>query len=191
MRRRLAICGLAAAALLSACGHSPPTNYYVLKAEPPASGRAGPGAAAAPVCVAAVHLPSLLDRLGMVRSAGGGKVDISDQDRWAAPLDDMTRRVLAEDLAARLGGGEVVFPRSPKPKGCRDLVVDVQEFQPAGSGRTILTARWSLIPDGGTHPSIEEPVQLADSGGADAASEVAAMSRLLGRLADRIAARAG
>lgn len=186
MRRLHAVLLFAAASLVTACGHSPPTHYFAL--QPVTAGGARAGAPAAPVRVAAVHLPQELNRLEMVTGLGSSRLQLRGTEVWAAPLADMTRRVLAEDLEARLPGGSVIFPHSPAPRSAGQLVVDVQAFGTQATGDGVLEASWSLIgPDG--QPAAGDHLRLtAPAAGQDAASEAAVMSRLLGELADRIAA---
>jgi len=188
MRRAATILALTGAALLSACGSSPPTKFYVLTPAP-AARRAG--AAGAPIQVAAVHLPEELDRLEMVSPLGPNRLDVRGEDRWAAPLDDMSRRVLTQDLEQRLPAGAVVSPRTPQPQGARKLVVDLQDFGLDASGGGRLQGTWSLIGPN-RKPALRRPVDLhAAAAGAAPQSQAAAMSRLLGDLADAIAEEAG
>ena len=170
---------------LSACGSSPPTRFFVLSVVPPAHRSAA--AASVPIKLSAVHLPDLLDRLQIVAAAGPNQIKLRSEDQWAAPLDDMTRRVLGQDLEERLPAGSVVFPRSPAPKGTRDLVVELQAFGLDASGQARLDGDWALVgPD--RKPVVSREVRLSEpAAGAAAASQAAAMSRLLGRLADQIA----
>ena len=125
----------------------------------------------------------------MVRMTGPNSVQISETDRWSAPLDEMLGNVLAEDLVARLPEGEVLFPRSPAPSGARALVVTVAEFGPGPNGNVRLTGSWSLLASGSRAPIVREKSFAIDGGPAATAAETAAaMSRALGELADRIAA---
>jgi uncharacterized lipoprotein YmbA len=131
---------------LAACGHSPPTHFFTLapvRADPPDTHFAG-----APVQVRAVHIPAMLDRQQLVSESGRDQVDVHQFDQWGGPLDEMMRRVLSEDLQARLPAGMVVAPKAPAPPGTRGLVIDVQEFEPAAGGKVVLDASWTLL--GGT-----------------------------------------
>lgn len=186
MRMRLAIAFLAVLAL-AGCGTSPQTRYFTL------SVAAGPAkvrhAITAPVTVAAVHVTSSLDRSEMVRRTGANRVAISDKDRWTAPLGTMTRRVLSQDLAARLPPDMVVPAHLPVPPHATRIVVSIAWFGPDASGRVRLDGGWSLIEGGAEKPALRGVISLksgATAEGGDA--QAAVMSRLLGRLATRIAA---
>ena len=182
--KRLAI--LSAGLLLAGCGHSPPTRLYTLDAVPPPHPASkGPRA---PVQLAAVHLPPALDRPQIVTQVGPNRLQVSEQDQWGAPLDEIMRRALAQDLLARLPQGAFISPDAPRPAGARGLVVDVVQLQ-ATPDRVILQANWTLTGDasGGVEPS--PTVELsAPAQGRDADAQAAAISRLLGELSDRIVA---
>jgi uncharacterized lipoprotein YmbA len=186
--RRLAI--LSAGLLLAGCGHSPPTRFYTLDAVAPAHAvSAGPRA---PVQLSAVHLPPALDRPQVVTQIGPNRLHVSEQDQWGAPLDDMMRRTLAQDLLARLPAGDFVSPEAPRPTGARGLVVDVVQLQ-ATPDRVVLQANWTLTGGASGDVELSRTEQLsvelgAPAKGRDAGAQADAISRLLGELSDRIAA---
>ncbi len=142
MRRSLAAVMLAAAGLLSACGGGAATRFYTLEAAPP--GPVQPYAGD-PFRIDAVHIPASLDRPELVRDAGGGRFTVSDNDHWAAPVGELLRRVLTQDLAAVLPAGKVVYPDAPKPPGAGGLVVDILSLSSA-KGQMTMEASWTLIP---------------------------------------------
>jgi uncharacterized protein len=183
MRRSL---GLLVLLLLAGCATSPKSRFYAL--EPVPGGRIAEPVSGPPIVVDAVHLPDVLDRLALVRRAGPTQLQISDTDRWAAPLDGMSRRVLAWDLAARLPMGLVVAPDAPKPPdAARGLVVSVERFDADAAGQVRLDAVWTLLAGSPQKPVIERRETILVDGADRFASEPAAMSRALGLLADRIA----
>jgi uncharacterized protein len=176
---------LAAAAAIAACRTSPATRLFSLT---PTHGQTAAYGFDGTIEVAAVHIPGSLDRQQILREGEDGLVIVSDRNRWAAPLDEMVREVLTRDLARRLPPGKVVLPEEPAPVGTRRIVLDVVRFAAGPSGRVVLTAGWTLLPAGSDEPLVLRQVRLSDASGAgDYASQVAAMSRLLGRLADAIA----
>src|SRR5581483_1764557 len=140
-----------------------------------------------PIQVVAVHVPPSLDRLELVARTGPNSVRIDDGDRWSAPLADMARSVLAQDLAARLPAGAVVMPDAPMPPGTQRLVVTMAQFGLDADGAARLVASWSLLTGDDDTVALRRQVALtaapAQSG---AAGDAAAMSALLGQLADRV-----
>jgi uncharacterized lipoprotein YmbA len=171
---------------LADCGTSPKTHYFTLAAVPP---QEPPKASvAAPVTIAAVHVPPSLDRREMLRRTGANSVDISGEERWTAPLDEMIRRVLSRDLAERLPKDKVVLPDAPAPPHTAQIVVTIAQFGPDANGRVALEGSWSLLKGSRGEPALRRDIALeTDSSAADAAAEAAAMSQLLGQLASRIA----
>ncbi|HTZ79815.1 MAG TPA: ABC-type transport auxiliary lipoprotein family protein [Stellaceae bacterium] len=173
-------------ATLAGCGSSPKTHYFTLAAEP--------GAAAAkpsigyPVAVAAVRLPAALDRREMVRQSGATTVDVSDQDLWVAPLGALSRRVLSDDLAARLAPGSIVLPDAPQPPHTRRIVVVLDRFGPGGAGEAVLKGSWSLLEDKTGKPVLQREVALDTAALPGGEGQATAMSHLLGQLAAEMAA---
>lgn len=185
MKPLAAALALACALALAGCGHSPPTRFYVLA--PVAPAQPATAANGTPIRVAAVHLPAELDRLEIVSGLSANRIEVRSEDRWAAPLDDMSRRVLTQDLAQRLPPAMLVAAHAPAPRAARALVVDLQAFGVDGAGTARLQGGWSL--EGPDHqPQLQRDVDLTAPGaGADPQAQAAAMSRLLGELADQIA----
>jgi len=176
-----------AAAALTACPSSPAIQYYTLNSIAPTV--TTDGHTGYPVWISTVIVPKTLDRTQLVRRASANRLDVSENNRWAAPLDDMIRRVLSQDLATRLPEGTVIQPGEPLPSGrLRRISVDLSTFESDLEGHVVLNAQWTL-------ESQESAVQLRrdehivideGSGAPDAVS--AGMSRALAILADRIAA---
>jgi uncharacterized lipoprotein YmbA len=182
-----AISIVAASSLLSACASSPRVHFYTL--DPVPSPHPTAGAFHGPVRVGAVYLPPALDRKQMVGQSAPNTLTISGQNRWGAPLTDMMRRVLTQDLMARLPPGAVVSPKAAAAPDTRAIALDILQFQPDPAGIVILEGSWTLSgshsdPAGAAHSfKLQEPgVQK------DYVSRAQAMSQLVGRLADAIAA---
>ena len=179
---------------LAGCGSSPPTHFFTLD---PVAGNTAKTMAGPPVQVNAVHMPPELDRLSMVRETSANALKVDEQNRWGAPLDDLARRVLVQDLSNRLPAGKVVPPDTPPPDNALSLVVDISRFQPDASGNVTLDAVWTLTKGTPSKMLHRAAVHLSDNGGGTstdqqaAAQQAAAMSRLMGQLADRIAAALG
>ena len=175
---------------LTACASSPPTRFFALDPAP-GGAAAARQAGAKPVKVDAVHIPPALDRDSIVSGESGNQLQISSQDRWAGDLGEMIRRVLTQNLASRLPSGMVIAPESPAPPSARGLVVDILTFQPQSGGEVVLDADWTLLEGTQSNPVLRRSAHLTAPGAASAQGEAAAMSALLGQLADGIAAEIG
>jgi uncharacterized lipoprotein YmbA len=178
-------------------------RFYTLTSIAPET-RPDASAGATPLRLARVTVPGELDRAQLVRRIDPTRLQIDDQDRWAAPLDEMIRRVLSADLAARLPANSVLdATASAAGERLQALAVDIHEFYADQSCAVTLRATWVLTPPQ-TRPSGEpggqpeqprqatEQTQVPATGpcsGADAVPE--AMSRALALLSDRIVAALG
>lgn len=182
MRR---VAALAMVTVLASCGSSPAKRFYVLTPVPPErQSSARPNIA---VQVAAVNIPPSLDRQEMVRERAANSLQISDVNRWGAPLADMTQDVLTRDLMARLPAAEVIPPRTAAPSAAYEITVDLLQFGSDATGNVVLEGAWSLYRMGSDTPLLNHNVKLSEKpGAADYATQVQLMSRLLGRLADEI-----
>jgi uncharacterized protein len=170
--------------LLADCRSSPPKRFYVL--DPIPAQERSSAATGKVVQVAAVNIPASLDRQEMVREGANGSLQISDINRWGAPLADMTQNVLTRDLAARLPAGAVLPPRTNAPPGTFEITVDLLQFGRDATGNVVLDGGWALYRLGSDTPIMNRQVKLSEGGSTDYASQVQAMSRLLGRMADDI-----
>jgi uncharacterized protein len=179
---------LTGAWLLSACQSSPATHYFALSPLAPTS---APTAlpAQTPIRVVRITIPAELDRLELVRRDTANRLQIATFDRWAAPLDEMIRRVVTADLAARLAPGTMASNNEPAVgEARRRLFIDIQEFAADEHGAVKLQAAWLLqTPSAAAARGNEDlGVEAADTS-ADALA--AAMSRALAALSDRIASQ--
>lgn len=170
---------LAAILLLSACA-SPESHYFTLSTTPP---KQAPAQDKPQFHLATVKLPELYDRPQLVTRTSPQSVEIDEYDRWAEPLERMTARILAQDIALRRphGAGPVVASVD-QPK----LQVGIDEFAAdRGAGHAVLSGNWKVVETDGTLRggafSYSQSVP-----GSDSAAVASAMSALLGQLADEI-----
>ncbi|HET7884517.1 MAG TPA: PqiC family protein [Acetobacteraceae bacterium] len=181
MKARVII--VASMLMVAGCGSSPTTHFYTLE---PVPGGQSAVRADVPIVVGHVDLPGELDRQSLVTHGGGTTIKVSDQDRWAAPLDELVRRALTGDLRTRLPSATVLAPGDPVPKNARTLTVNVRRFMADAAGRVTLDADWVVQGHGAPAASRQASVQVAANGDSADAITVA-MSQALGQLADQVA----
>jgi uncharacterized protein len=172
--------------LICGCSSSPPIQFFILDAVPPATDESQE--LTDRVQIVGVRVPATLDRQQMVREELPNKLTISDQNRWGAPLADMTARVLSQDLMLRLAADRVILPEQPAPAGTSAISVDIIQFGVDATGRAVLDGSWSIVPSGedvavaSYHFRLGERPMRSDYG-----EQAHTMSLLLGQLADSMA----
>ena len=139
---RLGVCLLG----LSGCASSPPTRLYVL----PSMTGAETASPAAPrdltIGVGPVTLSPYLDRLPIVTRESRARLILGEFDQWAASLQDLVSRALAENLSRLIPTERVVLhPWSRTVEPDYQVTVDVMQFDAGPSGEVVLAARWRLL----------------------------------------------
>lgn len=178
----VAACAVAAA--LPGC-RSAPTRIHTLGPAAPASHIDLYRAPA--LRVDALAVPACWDRIEILKPSAAGTLQISDFDHWAAPLAQMARQTLSDDLDQRLPPGSVIYPRLPKPGRALGVDVDILDFNIAGS-QASMRASWIIVPSGDAQGAKRGVAELRSSMSSEEPAAVAhAWSDLIGALADRIA----
>ncbi len=172
-------------ALLAGCSSSPPPDLYTLAAIP---GQAASPGATRSVELRRIGLAGYLDRPGIVRSNVAYRLQVSDRDRWGEPLGGMLERVFTEDLVARMPG-TAVFAESGAISTHPDVILelDIQRLDADASGDVVLLAQVAIRRDTSNRPATARTVRLSQHlPSASTQDLVAAMSAVLGQLADRV-----
>ena len=189
--------------VLGGCASSAPLRYYTLSDVPGTAGSAGASA----IRVGRVKIPGELDRSELVQRIDANRLKIAEQDRWAAPLDEMIRRVLAADLQSRTGAASnapstssaTSPPASTAPStpsaSASTLSLDIDDFIGDATCTVTLRASWELKPVGANAApsgSGHESIQIAppSSTTCTVGALPAAMSQALAQLSERILAAA-
>ncbi len=164
-----------AASWVAGCSSSPPTRFYTLSDT--ASEAVAPSGVGL-VEVTGVTVPGELDRPEVVRRMGPNQLKISGLDRWAAPLDQVIRRVLSDDIGRRV--------RAPVPGREYPVSVDIHEFYGDDFCNVTLRAAWTVRqPHAAAVQPANEEIEVPSSG-ACPATLAATMSVAVGQLSDRI-----
>jgi uncharacterized protein len=181
------LAGCAAAVAIGGC-RSASTRIYTLAPTAPAS-RIDLYHAPA-LRVDTLNVPASWDRIEILKLSAAGTLQISDFDHWAAPLAQMARQTLSDDLDQRLPSGSVIYPRLPKPISALGVNVDILDFNMVLS-QASMRASWTIVPTGDVQGAKRSSAELRSSMSSEEPSAVArAWSDLIGQLADRIAADA-
>lgn len=168
------------------CGSSAPSSFYALS---PENGVGAP----APFHTIKLRRPGIagyLDRPEIVKKVVDHRLGVVDTDRWAAPLDEMLGRILAQDVEQRLAGS-VVFTEDGAITADADvtLEVDVRRLDVGEGGAVDLVAQVAMEKGDNHVPAGTRAVHLrVVPRAATTEALVGAMSELVGRLGDEIAA---
>jgi hypothetical protein len=178
--------GLACLLALAGCSGSPSPDLYTLAPTPGAVVQTRKLS----VELRRVGLAGYLDRPEIVHGTESYRLKLAGNDRWGEPLAGMLGRVLTEDLVERLPQAAVYTEAgaiSTRPDTV--LEIDIQRLDADADGTLVLLAQVAVRPDGGTAvaSTIRLTAPLAAAAPASTQAQVAAMSAVLGALADRIA----
>jgi len=119
------------AVLLTACGTTGPTRFYTL-AGPVAATATAPESRPARqrllIEVLPVSVPERLARPQIVVRTDEARVDILEQDRWSAPLNNELRDALASGIANRLGAIDVTRSGRPANQPAYRIAVELRQL---------------------------------------------------------------
>jgi uncharacterized lipoprotein YmbA len=93
-----------------------------------------------------IKFPGYLDRQEIVTRSAENRFDVSENDRWAEPLDENFARVLSQNLAVLLPTGRIIqypWPNSKKPN--YQVEIEVLRFEVDSTRDAQLWARWEVI----------------------------------------------
>jgi uncharacterized lipoprotein YmbA len=173
----LRITAVALVTLVCGCASSPPLRYYTLSEVAPGGTSSGPQGGADSLQVTRVTLPGELDRTQLVQRIDANRLRVAEDDRWAAPLDDMIRRVLAADLRHRAAG------RSGQ------VAVQIESFSADAACSVELRASWAWREPGAKTSSDAQRAEIEIPSGATPCPVSAVperMSAALARLSERM-----
>jgi uncharacterized lipoprotein YmbA len=190
--RRLTLVGVMLA-LAAGCSILPSpvpdtTRYYVLTAvHPPNAAQVGTKTL---IGLGPITFPDYLARSEIVIRAGGNRLEVSGNNRWAEPLDVMFSRVLSHDLALGLDGAQIAtFPWFGTTNHFVYRVEPViDRFEADDQGVAHLDARWAIFNDGGNQMLYSSSSDLSTPGKPHDDNAMAnALSQEVGELAAAIA----
>jgi uncharacterized lipoprotein YmbA len=179
-RRWIALCLVAA---LGGCADTPPPKLFTLVPRPAALLDGPPRS----IMVATVGLPKYLDRPQIARLDHESELAVSDYERWAEALSEMTTRVVVENLSLRLPASRVYAATSTLALPADATVrIDIDGFAADDAATVSLAASFVIETAAGASPFHAERIGVR-AGSTTTRDVIAAMSDALARLSDRIA----
>lgn len=185
LRPALAPVGLA---LVACASPGPAPVTYVLGTPAALTGGIERLAGRPVVEVKPVFVPDYLDVSDILVRRGANVVAPSPTGRWGERLSVGVTRALVAGLT-RLRPDLVVTAVPPIEGPSRQVLVDIGTFEPRDDGRVVLVARWHMLDGSGRDTLADERLSMTGAIRGPGDEElVAAMTRLVGELAARIAA---
>ncbi len=136
-----------------------------------------------------IRFPAYLDREQIVTRASQNHFEISENDRWAEPLEENFTRVLSQNLGMLLGGARVIrYPWQTSQRPNCQIEMEVLRFEPNTRQDVELLARWTLIDVSNKTALMSRDSRIARRTAAQSMeASVAALSETLGDLSREIA----
>jgi len=182
----------AALLLLTACGTTAPTRFYLMNPmteagqAPMSEGKNGIS-----IALTSVELPEHLSRPQMVTRQNGYLVRVDEFNRWAEPLEVQVSEILAENLSMLLGTEGVLITKRYKPTEFDfHLFIKILRFDGWPGKEATLVCRWNLgTADEPADVHTERFSATRPVEGSDYPDLVAALSLVLADLSREIAQR--
>jgi uncharacterized protein len=148
---RLKLTGLVLSAIVVGCSPLAPlpnrTKFFMLSpiSEDAVNGAGAPLDQQLSIGVGPIDFPDYLRRREVVTRTAPNRIDVSDENRWAGPLDKNFAHVLTENLATLLNTQRVEsYPWSRGVPIDYQVVVGVERFDTGSDKQAKLVARWSI-----------------------------------------------
>jgi uncharacterized lipoprotein YmbA len=141
------------------------------------------------VGVGPIRFPGYLDREQIVTRATQNHFDISENDRWAEPLDENFTRVLSQNLGMLLGAARIIrYPWQTSQRPTWQIEMEVLRFERSTRQEVELLAGWTLFDVSNKTALVSRESRVARRTAAKSTeASVAALSESLGDLSREIA----
>lgn len=184
-------CALVLAAgmlLLAACGTTPPTKFYTLSAE--ATGKVDADSSRSVVIgIGPIEVAPYLERSQIVTRTDETRLNLTEFNRWAEPVENNIANVLAVNLARLLPAAQPIVRPWADAGAEYHVLVKVLRFDSDPAGNVRLNASWGIQRSSTrSMPVIRDAVINQPSAGEDYESITKNMSRALATLSEQIAA---
>jgi len=170
------------------------TRFFALTSLPRTSQRGQDGAETNGLAlgIGPIKIPGYLDRPQLVTRISQNRFAISENDRWAEPLDENFLRVLSLDISILLQTDRIVaypWEKSQQPK--YQVQVEVLRFEPNAEQSIELWVRWSIIDSAKKTITVKESYLTRPARDKSIETSVASMSEAVGDLSKQIASAIG
>ncbi len=167
------------------------TQYFLLAPVDAATNVSTASTAQLSLGVGPIKFPEYLKRPGVVTRTSSDRLTVSDEKRWAEPLDQNFESTLCQNLSSILGTQRIItYPWYADTHVDYQVEVWVTHFEADESGQSRLNAVWTIEAGDGHvlasgQSSASAPVQGDDTAGSAALSQD--LGQMSSQIADRIA----
>jgi uncharacterized lipoprotein YmbA len=140
-----------------------------------------------------IRFPGYLDRQEVVIRSAQNRFEVSENDRWAEPLEENFARILSENLAVLLNTDLItVHPWTAINRPRYHVEIEVLRFEVNSERNAQLLARWTVL-DGADRKVavLRESRALRNAKDKSTDGSVAALSETVGDFSREIAAAIG
>ncbi|VAW62897.1 Methionyl-tRNA formyltransferase [hydrothermal vent metagenome] len=171
--------------LLSACGTSPKTNFYILNIDRDLSQQKSEGVS---IGVWKVTLPNLIDRPEIITRTGSHTINLADFHRWAGGLKSNISFLLANELSYHLKTGHVdISPWSSYRNFDFQIKVHVRKFTGELGGLSEFEGAYIILNGKGDKKVLEKTFSFSEKVNSKKYTDIAlAMSKLVSSLSREI-----
>jgi len=173
--------------LLAGCSSSPATKIFTIGFVPPQTARPAVLRTGSVIAVGAVRMPREFDRTEVVTPGLAHELKVDDFSHWGAPVAELVRRALVQDMSARMPGRQVV-PADLAGLAFDSLVtVDVLSIS-EGNGRMLVDADWVISNADGSRRRLNSARLSVISAGNGSAATATDITAVVAEMADEIVA---
>lgn len=136
-----------------------------------------------------IKFPGYLDRHEIVVRSAQNRFEVSENDRWAEPLQENFARILSQNLAVLLNTDLIIiYPWPPVNRPRYQVEIEVLRFEANNERNAQLFARWAVL-DGGDKKIavVKESRAVRNAKEKSTDGSVAALSEAVGDLSREIA----
>jgi uncharacterized lipoprotein YmbA len=138
---------LMAAWLLAACGTTPPTKFYTLSAEVPQGTLLANTIDRVIVGVGPVEVAAYLERNQIVTRSGQTRLNLTELDHWAEPIESNIADILATNLSRLLPATHPIARPWSDAQAEYHVLLKITRFDSNSTGEVQLNASWGIQRD--------------------------------------------
>jgi uncharacterized lipoprotein YmbA len=130
--------------LLAACGTTPPTNFYTLSAEIPQGISPASATNRVVVGIGPVEVADYLDRNQIVTRSGQTRLNLTELEHWAGPIESNIANILAINLSHLLPDTHPIARPWPDADAEYHILLKITRFDSDPTGKVQLNASWGI-----------------------------------------------